>query len=82
MCLALPVKVLSLEGPDQARVSVGGIVKTIDTSLVDELEPGDYVILHVGYALSKVDPEAARETLALMEAGAGQVAAQLVEQQP
>lgn len=75
MCLALPVKVLSLDGPGQARVSVGGIVKTIDTSLVDDLEPGDYVILHVGYALSKVDPTAAQETLALMEAGAGQLAA-------
>lgn len=73
MCLALPVEVLSIDAPGVARASVGGIVKTIDTSLIDDLTVGDYVILHVGYALSKVDPAAALETLALMADGEGQL---------
>ena len=72
MCLALPVKVLTVEGPGLARASVGGIVKEIDISLVDDVVPGDYVVLHVGYALGKVDPAAAQATLAQMERGQGQ----------
>ena len=68
MCLALPVKVIEVGvGPagDFAIVDLGGVKKEISLALLDGVEVGDYVILHVGYALSKLDPEEAAKTLAL-----------------
>lgn len=68
MCLALPVKVIAVGlGPtaDAAMVDLGGIQKEISLALLDDVKVGDYVILHVGYALSKLDPEEAERTLAL-----------------
>lgn len=58
--------------PDaMARISLDGVTKTISVALVEDVAPGDYVILHVGHALAKIDPEEAARTLALMaEAGA------------
>ena len=77
MCLALPVKVIALGDDDKATVDLGGVKKEISLALLDDVAVGDYVILHVGYALSKLDPDEAEKTLALfaeMEATA-QVAA-------
>ncbi len=65
MCLAIPVKVIELCGEDLAVVDLDGIRKQISLALVDEVQVGDYVILHVGYALSKLDPEEAQRTLEL-----------------
>lgn len=65
MCLAIPVKVVELLDGDQATVDVGGVRKAISLALVDGIEVGDYVILHVGYAIQKLDPEEAEKTLAL-----------------
>jgi len=68
MCLALPVKVVEVGcGPagDWAIVDLGGVKKEISLALLDDVHVGDYVILHVGYALSKLDPEEAERTLAL-----------------
>ena len=68
MCLALPVKVVEVgTGPagDWAIVDLGGVKKEISLALLDGVKVGDYVILHVGYALSKLDPEEAAKTLAL-----------------
>jgi hydrogenase expression/formation protein HypC len=68
MCLALPVKVIEVGcGPlgDNAVVDLGGVQKEISVALLDDVHVGDYVILHVGYALSKLDPEEAERTLAL-----------------
>ena len=65
MCLALPVQVLELGAGDTAMVDLGGVKKTISLALLDDVRIGDYVILHVGYALSKLDPEEAEKTLAL-----------------
>jgi hydrogenase expression/formation protein HypC len=65
MCLALPVKVVELCGDDLAVVDLDGIRKQISLALVDEVQIGDYVILHVGYALTKLDPDEAQRTLAL-----------------
>ena len=65
MCLAIPVRIQSLEANDLAIVDIGGVRKTVSVALIDELEVGDYVILHVGYALNKLDNEEARKTLAL-----------------
>jgi hydrogenase expression/formation protein HypC len=65
MCLAIPVKVVELLEGDQATVDVGGVRKAISLALVDGIAVGDYVILHVGYAIQKLDPEEAEKTLAL-----------------
>ncbi|WP_079432614.1 HypC/HybG/HupF family hydrogenase formation chaperone [Zoogloea sp. LCSB751] len=70
MCLAIPTRVVELLPDGQALVDLGGVRKTISLELVDDVQPGDYVIVHVGYALTRLDPEEAERTLALMkEAG-------------
>ena len=63
MCLAIPARVVSLAGPDMALIDVGGVRKSISLALVDDVAPGDYVIVHVGYALTKLDPDEALRTL-------------------
>ncbi|MBR9973452.1 HypC/HybG/HupF family hydrogenase formation chaperone [Magnetospirillum sulfuroxidans] len=65
MCLALPSRVVELLDDDQAKVDLGGVTKAISLSLVEDVAVGDYVIVHVGYALTKVDPAEAEKTLAL-----------------
>ncbi len=68
MCHALPVKIVALTGPDTAKVSLGGIVKEVSVALIDNPQPGDYVVLHVGYALTRIDEAEAERTLALLAA--------------
>ncbi len=67
MCLAIPVKVEQLLADDVAVVNIGGVKKEISIALIEDLAIGDYVIMHVGYALNKIDPEEAAKTLALFE---------------
>lgn len=67
MCLAIPARIVEKLDGDAARVDLGGVRKEISLALVDGAEIGDYVIVHVGYALSKLDPEEAAKTLALFE---------------
>lgn len=67
MCLAIPAEVLSIEDNDCALVTIGGIRKTVSTALLDEVTVGDYVLVHVGYALSRIDEAEARRTLAAIE---------------
>jgi hydrogenase expression/formation protein HypC len=70
MCLAVPVRVIELGAGDAAIVELGGIRKEISLALVEDVAVGDYVILHVGYALTRLDPAEAERTLALFaEAG-------------
>jgi len=68
MCHALPVKIVALTGPETAKVSLGGIIKEVSVALIDDPQPGDYVVLHVGYALAKIDEAEAERTLALLAA--------------
>ncbi|ANI16257.1 TPA: HypC/HybG/HupF family hydrogenase formation chaperone [Pseudomonas aeruginosa] len=65
MCLAIPAEVVELRDNDQALVDLGGIRKEISLALVSGAQVGDYVIVHVGYALGLIDPEEARRTLAM-----------------
>jgi len=65
MCLAVPVQIVELLDNDQAIADMGGVRKPISTALLDEVAVGDYVIVHVGFALSRLDPEEAAETLKL-----------------
>ncbi|OAN50673.1 hydrogenase assembly protein HupF [Paramagnetospirillum marisnigri] len=67
MCLALPALVTELLPDDNAKVNLGGIAKTVSLALVSDVKVGDYVIVHVGYALSVIDPEEAAQTLALFQ---------------
>jgi hydrogenase expression/formation protein HypC len=70
MCLAIPTRVVEILENDLAIVDLGGVRKEISLALVEDVKVGDYVILHVGYALTRLDPEEAEKTLALMaEAG-------------
>ena len=65
MCLAIPAQVIELRDGDNAVVDLAGVKKEISLALVDGVALGDYVIVHVGYAHNKLDPEEAEKTLAL-----------------
>lgn len=67
MCLAIPAKVMELLPDDMGRVSIEGVEKVVSLALVEDVGPGDYVLLHVGYALARIDPEEAARTLALLK---------------
>lgn len=75
MCLAIPGRILSISGHEPimriGRVDFGGVIKEINLAFVPEADIGDYVVVHVGYALAKIDLNEAQRTLALLvEAGA------------
>ena len=65
MCLAIPAQVIEISDNETAVVEVGGIRKAISTALLDEVAVGDYVIVHVGYALERLNVAEAEETLRL-----------------
>ncbi len=65
MCLAIPALVTELLEGDRARVRVGEVSHEISLSLVEDIKIGDYLIVHVGFALSRLDPIEAEKTLAL-----------------
>ncbi|MCA1939128.1 MAG: HypC/HybG/HupF family hydrogenase formation chaperone [Dechloromonas sp.] len=65
MCLAIPAQVVELRDGDNAVVDLAGVRKEISLSLVEGVAVGDYVIVHVGFALNKLDPEEAEQTLKL-----------------
>ncbi len=62
MCLALPGKIVAMNGV-MATADIGGVQRAISLALVDDVAVGDYVIIHVGYALNRLDPEEAELTL-------------------
>ena len=63
MCLALPARVVELRENELGVVDLGGVRKEVSLALLDDVQAGDYVIVHVGYALSKLDTEEAEATL-------------------
>jgi hydrogenase expression/formation protein HypC len=65
MCLAIPARVVEVKDGDFATVDLGGVKKDISLALVEDVGVGDYVIVHVGFALNKLNPEEAEKTLAL-----------------
>ena len=70
MCLAIPGKVIELWDSDttrMAKVDFGGIHKEVSVAFVPDIEVGEYTIVHVGFALQRIDEESAMETLALFE---------------
>ena len=65
MCLALPAQIVALSGDDEAVVDLAGVRKRINVALVPDAAEGDYVIVHVGHAIGKVDADEAAATLKL-----------------
>ncbi len=65
MCLGIPVRITRIEGI-KAEGEIGGVRREVDLSIVDGVEVGDYVILHAGFAIEKVDEKEAEETLRLL----------------
>lgn len=66
MCLAVPAKVVEI-GDDRALVELGGITREASLVLVPETRVGDYVLLHAGFAIQRLDEDEAKETLHLFE---------------
>lgn len=75
MCLAIPAKVVERLENDQALVEVGGVRNRISLMLVEDVSVGDYVIVHVGFAIARLNAEEAAKTLALFD----EIASQLEE---
>jgi hydrogenase expression/formation protein HypC len=67
MCLAIPAKIIHLLDQQSAIVQVGGIEKKISTALVENIAVNDYVIIHVGFALTKLDEVEAEKTLVIFK---------------
>lgn len=71
MCLAIPGKIVELTNEDSlaraGKVSFGGVVKEVNLAYVPEAGVGDYVVVHVGFAISKVDEEEAQQVFKYLE---------------
>ncbi len=71
MCLAIPGKVVEIVDSENhiAKVDVGGVRRNVNVGMLDEddLHIGDYVLIHVGFAMSKIDEQEAAETLRLLK---------------
>ncbi len=68
MCLAIPARVDALLDQDQAVIDLDGVKKQVSLALVEGVAVGDYVVVHVGYALGRLDPDEAARTLELLQA--------------
>jgi hydrogenase expression/formation protein HypC len=66
MCLAIPVRVISIEG-DEAETEIAEVRRRVSIALTPEVQVGDYVLLHTGYAIGIIDEAEAKETLKLFE---------------
>ena len=64
MCLAVPTQVVSIDGAE-AEVDLGGVRRRVSIALTPEVQVGNYVLIHTGFAISVLDEAEARETLAL-----------------
>ena len=69
MCLAIPARITAIDAAGaNATVALGAVSRECSLALIDGAAVGDYVLMHVGYALNRISPEEAAETLALMRA--------------
>jgi len=66
MCLAVPMQILSIDG-DHGVVEISGIQRTVGLQLIKDPQPGDYIIVHAGFAIQKLDEAEALETIALFK---------------
>lgn len=68
MCLAMPAEIIRIDG-DTATIDIDGTQMPVSLAFLDGVETGDFVVVHVGYALSKIEPDLAAEQIELMRAG-------------
>ncbi|MDE2236112.1 MAG: HypC/HybG/HupF family hydrogenase formation chaperone [Gammaproteobacteria bacterium] len=73
MCLAVPARVVELLQDDNALIDLGGVRNRVSLALVDGVNVGDYVIVHTGFAIARLDVEEAEKTLALFAEIAGAI---------
>lgn len=66
MCLAIPMRIIEIENGEATAVA-GGISKKVRLDLIEGVGIGDYVLIHTGYAIERLDPDEAEETLDLIE---------------
>ena len=71
MCLAIPAEVVELKENELALIDIGGARKQISMMLVDDVGVGDYVMVHAGFAIEKIDEEEAARTMELLRQLAG-----------
>lgn len=65
MCLAIPMKVKKIKG-DFAEVESGRLIRTINIQMLTDIKVGDYVVVHAGFAIERLDPDKAKDTLRLI----------------
>jgi len=70
MCLAVPMRIVSLEG-ERATAEADGVTREVDTMLIENPKLGEYVLVHAGFAIERVDEEEAEKTLELLRELAG-----------
>lgn len=66
MCLAIPMKIKKMDG-DFAQVESGRLIRMVNIQMLPDIKEGDYVIVHAGFAIQKIDPKKAKETLRLID---------------
>ncbi len=66
MCLSIPAKIIELEG-EMGKASIGGSIISVGLQLVEDVKIGDYVLVHTGFALEKIDEEEALKQLQLLK---------------
>ena len=66
MCLGIPMKIKKIKG-DFADVEAGQLIRTVNIQMLSRIREGDYVIVHAGFAIEKVDPEKAKDTLKIID---------------
>jgi hydrogenase expression/formation protein HypC len=69
MCLAIPGKIIEIVDAENsiAKVDVGGVRRNINIGMIDDTQVGDYVLIHVGFAMTKIDEQQAEETLRVLK---------------
>jgi len=66
MCLGIPMKVMKIQG-NFAQVESGRLLRKVNIQMLPGIRPGDYILVHAGFAIQKVDPQKARETLRIVD---------------
>jgi hydrogenase expression/formation protein HypC len=67
MCLAIPMKVAEITKEKLGKVEAGGVLYSVNFTLLEDVKAGDYVIVHAGFAIEKLDEEEAGKTLELFQ---------------
>jgi hydrogenase expression/formation protein HypC len=73
MCLAIPSKITAIDENEMATIDVDGVIRKVSLLMVENAQIGDYVIVHAGFAIKKIDEATAQESLALLKEAAALV---------